>query len=116
MLNVRGHLTTAASGSRLNTLALTNLDGGFVVDSSGAHALLDLSSHGQEGLLDVACVLGRCLEEGDSDTVGEFLLWSALGRYDAVVQLTLATVYSTALLSVISLLLPTKSLLTPSVA
>lgn len=48
---------------------------GFRVVSGDAatHALLDLAGHGQEGLLDVAGVLGRRLEEGDAEAVGEFL-------------------------------------------
>jgi hypothetical protein len=44
-----------------------------VVRCCAAHALLDLAGHGQEGLLDVAGVLGRRLEEGDAQAVGEFL-------------------------------------------
>ena len=52
-----------------------DIDIGFRVVSSdaAAHALLDLAGHGQEGLLDVAGVLGRRLEEGDAEAVGEFL-------------------------------------------
>ena len=38
-----------------------------------AHALLDLAGHGEESLLDITRVLGRCLEEGDAQAVGEFL-------------------------------------------
>ncbi len=44
-----------------------------VVRRRAAHALLDLARHGKESLLDVAGVLGRGLEEGDSQAVGEFL-------------------------------------------
>lgn len=44
-----------------------------VVGSRGAHALLDLASHGQESLLNVAGVLGGGLEEGDAQAVSEFL-------------------------------------------
>jgi len=40
---------------------------------AAAHSLLDLTSHCQESLLDVAGVLGRGLQEGDSEAVGEFL-------------------------------------------
>jgi hypothetical protein len=55
-------------------LALADLNAGFrVVGSRGTHALLDLSGHGQEGLLDIAGVLGRGLEEWDAQAVGEFL-------------------------------------------
>jgi hypothetical protein len=50
------------------------LHGGLVVDGGVAHALLDLAGHGEEGLLDVAGVLGGGLEEGDSEAVCE-LLW-----------------------------------------
>ena len=45
----------------------------LVLARGGAHALLDLPGHGQEGLLDVARVLGRRLEEGDTEGVCEFL-------------------------------------------
>ena len=44
-----------------------------VVRCCAAHALLDLAGHGEESLLDVAGVLGRGLEEGDAQAVGEFL-------------------------------------------
>lgn len=119
------------------SLALADLDAGFrVVGSCGAHALLDLSGHGQEGLFDIAGVLGRGLEEWDAQAVGEFLgkvsnvrrlrcclnagtkclVHSIAARRSWGDQRTLATVYSTTFLSVISLLLPTSSLFTPSVA
>lgn len=45
-----------------------------VVGGGGTHTLLDLPSHGQEGLLDIAGVLGRSLEEWNAQAVGEFLL------------------------------------------
>ena len=49
--------------------------------NAAAHALLDLAGHGQEGLLDVAGVLGRRLEEGDAEAVGEFLgIWSVFAK------------------------------------
>jgi hypothetical protein len=66
-------------------LALANLNGGLVIDSGGTHALLDLSGHGQEGLLDVAGVLGGCLQERDTDAVGKFLVLSAPGLRDVIV-------------------------------
>jgi hypothetical protein len=69
----RRDLAASTSRARLHALTLSNLDSGFVVNSSCAHALLDLSSHGQEGLFDVGGVLGGCLEERDSEAVGEFL-------------------------------------------
>ena len=102
-----------------------------------AHALLDLSRHGQESLLDVGGVLGGGLKERDVERVRELLHeayaisllnrremaeWrnSDLARKRRANQIsvvrTLATVYSTTFLSDISLLLPTSSLLTPSVA
>lgn len=56
-------------------MALADLDGRLgVVGSCGAHALLDLPGHGQEGLLDIAGVLGRGLEEWNTQAVSE-LLW-----------------------------------------
>lgn len=55
-------------------MTLANLYAGLgVVGSSGTHALLDLPGHGQESLLDVAGVLGRGLEEGNTQAVGELL-------------------------------------------
>lgn len=51
-----------------------DLDVGFrVVGCCGSHPLLDLAGHGQEGLLDVAGVLGGGFQEWDSQAVGEFL-------------------------------------------
>jgi hypothetical protein len=67
-------LTAATGAAALDGATLTDLDGGLVVDGGVAHAFLDLAGHGQEGLLDVGCVLGRCLEEGDAEAVGEFLI------------------------------------------
>lgn len=68
------HLTAAAVGRVTDTLALANVHAGFrVVGSRGAHALLDLASHGQESLLNVAGVLGGSLEEWDAQAVSEFL-------------------------------------------
>ena len=55
-------------------MALTHLDARLgVVGRRRAHALLDLARHGQEGLLDVAGVLGRRFEEGNAQAVGELL-------------------------------------------
>lgn len=50
----------------------------LVVGGGGAHALLDLAGHGQEGLLDVARVLGRSLKERNTQAVSEFL-WGRNG-------------------------------------
>lgn len=44
-----------------------------VVRGGRAHPLLNLAGHCQEGLLDVARVLGRGLEKGDAQAVGELL-------------------------------------------
>lgn len=66
-------LTAATSRPRLNTLALANLHSGLVVDGGCSHALLDLSCHCQECLLDVRCVLSGGLEEGDSEAIGKLL-------------------------------------------
>ena len=63
----------AAGGAGLDALALADAHGRLVVDGGAAHALLDLASHCQKGLLDVGCVLGRGLEEGDAEAVGELL-------------------------------------------
>jgi hypothetical protein len=54
-------------------LALADLNCGLVVDGGGAHSLLDLSGHGQEGLFDVRGILGGCFQEGDTNAVCEFL-------------------------------------------
>lgn len=112
-------LTAPASRACLHALALADLHCGLVVDSGRAHPLLDLAGHGQEGLLNIRRVLGGCLEERDAQAVGKFLLDHVVSeRHQSLVAfiLTLATVYSTTFLSDISLLLPTSSLLTPSVA
>lgn len=66
-------LTTATSAAALDGATLTNLNGWLVVDSGVTHALLDLTGHGQEGLLDVGCVLGRGLEERNAEAVSELL-------------------------------------------
>ena len=50
-------LAAAACGTRLDTLPLANLNSRLVVYRSGSHALLDLTGHGQESLLDVRGVL-----------------------------------------------------------
>lgn len=60
------NLATTTSTSRLHALALSNLHSRLVVDGCRAHSFLDLSRHGQEGLLDVGSVLGGGLEEWDA--------------------------------------------------
>lgn len=68
------HLAAAAARVVADTLALANVHAGFrVVGSRGAHALLDLASHGQESLLNVAGILGGSLEEWNAQAVSEFL-------------------------------------------
>ena len=49
----RNDLAASACGAGLDTLSLADLYGRLVVDGRGAHAFLDLSCHGKEGLLDV---------------------------------------------------------------
>jgi hypothetical protein len=71
----RERLTAAAGAAGLHALTLADLHGRLVVNGGVAHALLDLAGHGQEGLLDIAGVLGRGLEEGDAEAVCEFLRW-----------------------------------------
>ncbi len=66
-------LTTATTGSRLDTLSLTNLHSRLVVYGRGAHALLDLSGHRQEGLFDIRRILGRCFQKWDSEAISKFL-------------------------------------------
>ena len=66
-------LTAPTTAATLHALTLPDLHCWLVVDSCVAHALLDLAGHGQEGLLDVACVLGGGLEEWDAEAVREFL-------------------------------------------
>lgn len=48
-----------------------------VIRCCGAHPLLDLAGHGEEGLFDVAGILCRRLEEGDTQTIREFLRMSS---------------------------------------
>lgn len=67
-------LAAAVAVGGTNTLALADLDGGFRVGGCRAHALLDLTGHGKESLLDVAGVLGGSLEEGDAQGVSKLLL------------------------------------------
>ena len=66
-------LATPTTAARLYVLSLSDLDRGLAVDGSVAHTLLDLACHCQEGLLDVARVLCRCLEERDTQAVRELL-------------------------------------------
>lgn len=70
------HLSRAAASLSRASDTLTRLDlqGRLVVDGRIAHALLDLACHGQECLLDILCILGRCLEEWDAEAVCEFLI------------------------------------------
>jgi hypothetical protein len=76
-------LAATATGSVLHALTLTNRNGRLGVGGGGAHALLDLAGHGQEGLLDVGSALCGGLEEWNAEAVCEFLyqrLESSHGR------------------------------------
>ena len=52
-IRIINSLAAAARGAGLNALALANLHGWLVVNSSSAHTLLDLPRHCQESLLDI---------------------------------------------------------------
>jgi hypothetical protein len=67
------YLTASARRPALDALSLPDGDCRLVVDGVRAHALLDLSGHGQESLFDVRGALCGGLEEGDSEAVGELL-------------------------------------------
>lgn len=67
------HLTASTRSSCLYALTLTDLNRGFVVDRRSAHSLLDLSGHGQEGLLDIRRILGGRLQEGNPQAIGKLL-------------------------------------------
>jgi hypothetical protein len=67
-------LAATATGSVLHTLALTDGDCGLGVGGCGTHALLDLTGHGKESLLDVGGALRRRLEKGDAEAVSELLI------------------------------------------
>lgn len=57
--STRGNsLTAATSRSLVYPLSLSNLYCRLVVRSCGTHSLLDLTGHGQEGLFDIAGILG----------------------------------------------------------
>lgn len=58
-----------------DAVAGSDVDASFRVISSNtaAHPLLDLTGHCEESLFDVASILGRGLEEGDTKAVGELL-------------------------------------------
>jgi hypothetical protein len=58
---------------------------------AAAHALLNLARHRQEGLLDVARVLGRCLKEGNSEAVGKLLQNDVRQHCDTRAILTLGS-------------------------
>jgi hypothetical protein len=57
----------------LHALSATDLYRGLVVRGRRTHPLFDLAGHSQEGLLNVAGVLGRGLKEWDAKAVSEFL-------------------------------------------
>ena len=74
-------LAASTGGSRLHTLTLADLNGRFVVDRRSAHSFLDLTSHRQESLLDIGSILGRGLEERNSQAVGKFLSYVSDGEF-----------------------------------
>ena len=69
------HLAAAARVVARDALAGGHIHVRFRVvgRNAAAHPLLDLAGHCQEGLLDVAGILGRGLEERDPEAVGELL-------------------------------------------
>lgn len=73
VVETRGPLTAAAS--RLPDRGALNFQVGLVTASCGpgAHAFLDLCSHGHESLLYIGSVLSTCLQEGDSQRVSKLL-------------------------------------------
>lgn len=80
-------------------------------------AILDFCCHCHKGLLDVGCVLGRCLEERDSELIGVFLKQREIHEPTRALRLrfrslTVAVVVSTTFFVVKSHLLPTSSLFT----
>jgi len=76
----RDPLAAATAGSALHSLALSNGHCGLVVDCRCAHALLDLTGHGQESLFDICGALCRGLEEGNTEAVCE-LLYGVVSRF-----------------------------------
>lgn len=66
-------LTAVRTTVLLNTLSSANLNSGLVVCGGCTHSLLDLTCHGQESLLDIAGILGRSFEEGDTKAVRKLL-------------------------------------------
>ncbi len=82
-------LAATATGRVGDAVAGANLDTGLGVGGGlGAHALLNLPSHGQEGLLDVGSILSRGLEEWDVKAVSE-LLENVLVSVQRKVQLSM---------------------------
>ena len=68
----------AASSCRLGRQLLSRSDLDVLVLSRRvhgrcSHTILDLLSHRHEGLFDIGGALGRSLQEGDRQLVGEFL-------------------------------------------
>lgn len=78
MSNPETHSAAATTAAGLHIRALADLHSRLVVDGGVAHALLDLTSHGQESLLNVASVLRRGLQEWDTKAVGKFLFASQI--------------------------------------
>lgn len=66
-------LTAATSCSLVYALSSSHLYSWFVVRGSSSHAFLDLASHREESLFNIAGVLGGRLEEGNAKAISEFL-------------------------------------------
>lgn len=73
LLTISRYLTTSTRGTRLHSLALTDLHRWLVVDGRSSHSLLDLSGHCQESLFDIRSILRRGFEKRNADTVSELL-------------------------------------------
>ena len=64
-------------------MALSDLNCGLVVNGRGAHTLLDLSCHCEEGLFNVGSILSGGFQEGNANAVREFLAnvsWSCASK------------------------------------
>ena len=69
----RGRLAGATDSRGARAHATVALEMRGIEEHSGDIPVLNLLSHRQEGLLNVCGVLGRRLEEGDVQLIGEFL-------------------------------------------
>ncbi|GAO46347.1 hypothetical protein G7K_0579-t1 [Saitoella complicata NRRL Y-17804] len=72
----RIHLTTPSTRLLVHTLTLSNLHRALPTGSVhgvATHSLLNLPSHCQESLLDVGSALCTGFEEGNAESISEFL-------------------------------------------